>query len=222
VSSTRPVIPFPDSIGDVPRKLDLPIAIVAWLAGFAWVHWRGSWTPLALLAVLAAARIVATDAETRRLLIPRRSSLPLAAGGALLMIGATFAGYGLLAPRFPALREATAGLYALLNAEGYGRAPLAALVVCISLCEEVVWRGRLLGRAGGGPVVDGRTVARTAGLALVYGACHLGSGSPLLALLATGCAACWGALRVAGRSIWPAALVHAAWDLAVLVVWPLV
>jgi hypothetical protein len=38
---------------------------------------------------------------------------------------------------------------------------------------------------------------------------------------AAGCGCTWGLLRAAGRSLWPAVLTHAAWDLAVLVLWPL-
>jgi len=40
------------------RRLDLPIAALAWFGGFAWVGWKGSWEPLAALAVRAAAQIV--------------------------------------------------------------------------------------------------------------------------------------------------------------------
>ena len=63
--------------------------------------------------------------------------------------------------------------------------------------------------------------ARVLSVALLYGACHLTSGSLLLALVAGACGVAWGLLRVAGRSLWPAVLAHAAWDLAILVAWPL-
>jgi membrane protease YdiL (CAAX protease family) len=206
------------------RRFDLPVAALAWLGGFAWVAWRGSWAPLALLAALAAARLVAADAGTRSLLAPRGSTLPLAAAGAVAMLGATYGGYAVLSGLVPALAPATAGLYGLLHAGGYGRLPLAALVVAISACEEVVWRGRWLDaaeRASGTRALTAPAAARTLSVALLYGACHLSSGSLLLGVLAAACGFAWGLLRVAGRSLWPAILVHAAWDLAVLVVWPL-
>jgi membrane protease YdiL (CAAX protease family) len=216
----------------VSRRLDLPLAVAAWLAGFAWVRWKGSWSLLAALAVLAAVRLVAVDPETRRLLAlpplaPRRSAAALGAAGAAaaaVMIAATYAGYGLLSRMIPALPAATLRLYDLLNAEGYRRPALAALVLVMALCEEIVWRGSLLTgaerRAGARPV-SWSSAARVAAAAGLYGACHLGSGSLLLASLAFGCGLAWGLVRVAGRSLWPAVLVHAAWDLAILVAWPL-
>jgi len=60
-----------------------------------------------------------------------------------------------------------------------------------------------------------------AAVAFLYGAASLASGSLLLGVLAAGCGFTWGLLRVVSRSLWPAVLTHAAWDLAVLVVWPL-
>jgi membrane protease YdiL (CAAX protease family) len=206
------------------RRLDLPIAALAWLGGFAWVAWRGSWAPLALLAGAAAARLLATDPETRRLLAPRPTTPALAVLGAAVMIGATHGAYAPMAGAVPALGPATAALYGVLNASGYGRLPLAVLVVALSACEEVVWRGRWLDEAErlcGPRLLSWPAVARVLGAALVYGACHLSSGSLLLGFLAAACGLAWGLLRVAGRSLWPAMLVHAAWDLAVLVAWPL-
>jgi hypothetical protein len=92
------------------RRLDLPIAALSWLGGFAWVRWNGSWGPLAVLAMLGAARLLLTDPGTRRLLAPRRSTPALAAAGAAAMIAATYALYGPLARVFPALPVATMGL----------------------------------------------------------------------------------------------------------------
>jgi membrane protease YdiL (CAAX protease family) len=206
------------------RRLDRPIAVLVWLGGFAWVAWRGSWVPLAVAALVAAMRLLAFDQGTRRLLAPRAASLALAAAGALAMIGGTYGLYALATAAAPDLAPATAGLYRLLGAGGYGRVELAALVVGVSACEEVVWRGRALEEAerlSGGRLLSWPAAARVLGAALLYGACHLSSGSLLLGILAAACGFAWGLLRVAGRSLWPAVLVHAAWDLAVLVAWPL-
>jgi membrane protease YdiL (CAAX protease family) len=205
-------------------RLDLPIAVACWLLGFAWVRLAGSWTPLAILAVLAAARLALGDPGTRRLLRPSAGSMVLGALGGVAMVGATYGLYGALAPLFPALPGATRGLYGLLNAAGYRPAALGALVVLLSFCEELVWRGRPLSDSaagsGVGPV-HGRAVARVVMVALLYGAASFASGSLLLAALAACCGIGWGLLRVAGRSLWPAVITHAAWDLAVLVAWPL-
>jgi membrane protease YdiL (CAAX protease family) len=205
-------------------RLDLPIAVACWLLGFAWVGFAGSWTPLAVLASLAAARLVLGDPGTRRLLQPRAGALALGAAGGVAMVGATYGLHRVLVPLFPALPGATRGLYGVLNSAGYRPLALGALVVVVSFCEEVVWRGRALADVDAGPGrsrLHGRALARVAAVALLYGAASLASGSLLLGALAAGCGFTWGLLRVAGRSLWPAVLTHAAWDLAVLVVWPL-
>jgi membrane protease YdiL (CAAX protease family) len=205
-------------------RLDLPIAVACWLLGFAGVRVTGSWTPLAILAALAAGRLALGDPGTRKLLRPSAGSLVLGVVGGVTMIGATYRLYRALVPLFPELPGATRGLYGLLNAGGYRPPALGALVVLLSLCEELVWRGRPLSDAAddpGGRFVDGRALVRVAAVALLYGAATLASGSFLLAALATACGSAWGLLRVAGRSLWPAVLTHAAWDLAVLVFWPL-
>ena len=206
-------------------RLDLPIAIACWLLGFAWVGFAGSWTPLVVLASLAAARLVLGDPVTRRLLRPRAGALALGAAGGVAMVGATYGLYRVLVPSFPALPGATRGLYGVLNSAGYRPLALGALVVAVSFCEEVVWRGRPLADVEAGPdrlLLSGRTLAHVGAVALLYGAASLASGSLLLGALAAGCGFTWGLLRVAGRSLWPAVLTHAAWDLAVLVIWPLV
>lgn len=207
------------------RRFDLPLAAALWLGGFAWVAWKGSWAPLAALAVLAAARLVLRDPATRRLLVLRPPAAALGGAGAAAMVGATYALYAPLARSFPALPGATRTLYGLLRAGAYQPTTLALLVIVISACEEVVWRGRTLADAEsrpGAPPLAAAAAARVLVIALLYGACHLSSGSPLLALLAAGCGLAWGLLRVAGRSLWPAIFAHAAWDLAILVVCPLI
>jgi membrane protease YdiL (CAAX protease family) len=203
-------------------RLDLPIAVAAWLAGFLWVGRTGSWALLAGLAAISAARLVLGDPVTRRLLAPRAGPLALGAAAGAAMVAATYLLYRLLAAAFPALAGGTHALYGVLNASGYPPGELGALVLLVSACEEVIWRGRTLAAAAEGPRrLDGRGLARVAGVALLYGGATLASGSVLLFGLATACGLAWGLLRVAGRSLWPAIVAHAAWDLAVLVAWPL-
>jgi len=204
-------------------RLDLPIAVVSWLLGFAWVQVAGSWTPLALLAVLAAARLILGDPETRQLLRPRAGDLALGGAGAAVMIAGTYGLYRVLASAFPALPGATRSLYVVLNTGGFSAGALAALVALLSTCEEVAWRGRSLTSAVPG---DSRRrslhpLLRVGTVAVLYGGASLASGSLLLGALATACGLWWGLLRVAGRSLWPAIITHAAWDLAILVGWPL-
>ena len=205
-------------------RLDLPLAVAAWMLGFLWIGLRGSWVPLALMAVLLAARLALADAETRRLLRPTGEGLLLGLVGAALLIGATYGLYRPFTALLPWLPGATRGLYGLLNAGGHPPAALAFLVLVMSVSEEVVWRGRTLSgaeSAAGSRRLDGRALARVAAVGLLYGAASLSSGSLVLFALSAGCGISWGLLRVAGRSLWPAILAHAAWDLTVLVGWPI-
>jgi membrane protease YdiL (CAAX protease family) len=203
-------------------RLDLPIAVAAWLLGFLWVGLRGEWAPLALLALVAAARLVAFDPETRRLLRPSAAGLALGGAGAVGLIAATYVLYLPLSAMFPGLPGATRDLYAVLNAAGYSPASLGATVLVVSVCEEVTWRGRTLSGTGTRwRRLDGRAAGRVALLALLYGASSLSSGSVVLCALAAGCGLAWGLLRVVGGSLWAAVVAHAAWDLAVLVWWPI-
>jgi len=203
-------------------RLDLPIAVAAWLLGFAWIRLRGSWAPLALLAAVAAARLLVGDPESRRLVRPSVAGLALGLAGGALLVGATYGLYHPLAAVFPGLPAATPGLYGLLNAGGYSPFGLGATVLVMSACEEVAWRGRTLSEAADGTRrLDGTALARVAAVALLYGAASLTSGSLLLFALSAGCGLAWGLLRVVGRSLWPAIVAHAAWDLAVLIAWPL-
>jgi membrane protease YdiL (CAAX protease family) len=198
---------------------DLPLAALAWILGFSIVRATGNWLPLAVLAVLAAARLLFRDAATRRLLRPDARLLAVGAAGGALMAAFTFALYRPLSGAVPGLAPATRELYGMLTGVGYGPATIGALVLVVSACEEIVWRGRTLEAPAAHP--GGRAAGRAAVIALLYGAAHLPSGSILLALVAAPCGLAWGLLRVAGGSLWPAIVTHAIWDLAILVVWPL-
>jgi hypothetical protein len=56
------------------RRADLAIAMTVWLLGLGWLARTGSWAPLAIASIAAAARLLAVDDETRRLLAPSRSA----------------------------------------------------------------------------------------------------------------------------------------------------
>jgi membrane protease YdiL (CAAX protease family) len=200
-------------------RLDLPLAVAAWLSGFLWIGLHGSWALLVVLALLVAARLVVGDPETRRLLRPTVAGLVLGLGGAALLIGATYGLYRPLGALLPGLPGSTRALYGLLNSAGYPPAGLALLVLVMSFVEEVAWRGRPLSGAAGRR--DAGAALRVVAVGLLYGAASLTSGSPVLFALSAGCGIAWGLLRVAGRSLWPAIVAHALWDLAVLVGWPL-
>ena len=63
------------------RRFDLPIALLAWCAGFAWVARFGSWLPLAGAALIAAVRLLSSDPATRRLLRPTARLTAIGLGG---------------------------------------------------------------------------------------------------------------------------------------------
>jgi membrane protease YdiL (CAAX protease family) len=203
-------------------RLDLPLAVAAWLLGFLWIGLRGSWAVLVVLALLVAARLVVGDPETRRLLRPSRGGFALGLVGAALLVGATYGLYGSISRLLPGLPGTTRGLYGLLNSAGYPPSGLALLVLVMSFAEEVAWRGRALsGATAAAPRLGAGALVWVVVVGLLYGAASLTSGSLVLFALSAGCGIAWGLLRVAGRSLWPAIVAHALWDLTVLVGWPL-
>jgi membrane protease YdiL (CAAX protease family) len=114
----------------------------------------------------------------------------------------------------PAVGPQTAALYA-----AFGRAtPLKlAMMLLVIVGEEGVWRGavqqRLAGYLGRWPAV--------AVTAVLYAIAHLPVGSPLLAVVALCCGLYWSHLAAWTGSLLCPLLTHAIWDVAVLVVWPL-
>jgi membrane protease YdiL (CAAX protease family) len=203
------------------RRLDVPLALAAWLLGFAWVARTGSWMPLAVAQVAVAARLVVADPVTRRLFIPR--SVPIAIGfsGALISVVGTYALFGPLSQAVPVLATATRDLYGVLHAEGYRPWSLLTVVLIVVAAEEIVWRGRLFDQGG-----EERSrpltwqVAQSLLYAAVYGFAHATSGSALLTFVAFALGAAWALMRITTGSLWPPFIAHALWDVAVLIVWP--
>lgn len=204
-------------------RLDLPLALAAWLAGLVWLRASGSFLPLALLSVTAAARLVAGDGATRRLLRPTAGATLAGVAVGAASLAATYALYPALAGIWPELSASVHGLYRMLAGGPDGRLLLLAVVGAVGAAEEIVWRGRLLaGREGSAaPAARSRRLAAAAGLTGVYAAVHLASGSRLLPLAALVCGLGWAALRVATGSLWASLVAHLTWSSAVLVLRPL-
>jgi membrane protease YdiL (CAAX protease family) len=203
-------------------RLDLPIALVVWLTGFAWVARTGSWTVLAVLQVLAAARLVTGDPMTRRLLRPSRLTTAIGLAAGLLSIVLTYALYGPLSQLFPELPRALRRLYGIMNSLGYEPWALASIILVVIAAEEIVWRGRMLERgADGSSRPLAWKVAQSLLFGAIYAAAHSTSGSGLLVFVAFAFGAAWALLRVLTGSLWTPLVAHALWDMAVLVVWPL-
>ena len=89
------------------------------------------------------------------------------------------------------------------------------LTLVIGPGEELFWRGylqrRLMDRYG----ITGFVMA-----VLAYGAVHLVSGNLMLIAAALVCGVFWGVLFHRFNSIWINMISHAAWGLAVFIIWP--
>jgi len=107
-------------------------------------------------------------------------------------------------------------LYALMRTGAPGWA-IGVLLPLVVLSEELVWRG----------VVQAalrrrfRPVAAVGLAAGAYAGAHVPIGSPLLVVVAFACGCYWSALRARTDSLVPPLLCHLAWDVAIMVLWPL-
>lgn len=213
-------------------RLDLPLAIVAWFVGFAWVARTGSWTLLAVFAVTLATRLLVGDRATRRLFARNSSAVVLGVSAALVSILMTRLLYAPIVALIPDFAYATHKLYGIMNAEGYRQWRLLLVILLVVVSEEIVWRGRLLSRdetvnvLGAAVPVSTRPlswqIAQALLCAAIYGTAHVPSGSVLLVFLAGSLGAMWALLRIVTGSLWAPVIAHALWDIAVLIVWPVV
>lgn len=195
-------------------------ALAIWGGCFVLISKTGSWAPLAVLGPLLAAFVLFTEPQARELLRPSVRLLALGLAGAVVMTASTYALFGVFARLAPDLRLLTIGLYNELRAPSFTPAERAALVPLVAAAEEVVFRGLALPDGGKGAP---RAIAIAVTLnALLVGVTHLSSGNWLLALVAAICGVAWGTLRVVTRSCVPSIVTHVAWDLAILVVQPLI
>ena len=195
---------------------DFLAALAVWGGCFVLISRTGSWATLAVLGPLLAAVVLFTDPRARGLLRPSVRLVAYGFAGAAVMTAATYLLFGVFARVAPDLRLLTIGLYNELRAPSFTPSERAALIPLVAAAEEVVFRGVALPDGGRGAV---RAVAVNA---LLVGVTHLSSGNWLLALVAALCGAAWGALRVVTRSCVPSIVTHVVWDLAILVVQPLI
>ncbi len=205
----------------------LGLGLATWLVSFTVLARSGTWAPFAAGGAALAAAAILTGRETRALLRPSFATASVGAGAGLLLVAFTHAGFALASSASPALRAAAGRLFVLLEVGGYSPVARSALIVLIAGCEEIVFRGALLGpprRRTEGPwrSAGREDLLRVAGLAAAYALAMATLGSGLLLLVAFGCGLAWGWLRVGTRSLVPPILAHVVWDLGVLVFWPLV
>jgi len=192
------------------------ICAILWVAGAFACRFVGVWGGVGGVAIVAGGLtwLVHRKSLVALLRVERRAIVAGVVAGAL-MTAATYALYPRFVQAAPGLAEQTRALYTLFNS---GWAPLRfGLLPLVILGEELVWRGLVQS------VVE-RREGRIAGLlvsSFVYAAAHLPAATPLLALVALCCGLYWGAVRVASGSLLAPLIAHLAWDLCVMVLFPL-
>lgn len=195
----------------------LLVAIAVWGAGTALTPWVGVWGGVGGSSLLLCAYFARAYGKLlRSLTAMNRDSLVWGFLGGAVMIVATYALYPVASHFLPGLPGGTAHLYArLYSAPQPVRLILLPFVI---LGEEVVWRGVVQSCcARRGPALLG--VVWTA---LLYAVAHAPMQEPLLTLIAGACGLYWGLLRWRTASLVPPLIAHLAWDLVVMVLFPLV
>ncbi len=205
----------------MPPRYDLLLASIAWVAGWVWLGHSGSWLPLAGMGVALAVFILA-HADARALLRPTRTSVLTGVGCAAAMILATYALYSIAASFFPGLAPEMARLYGVLGVGKEDTPGPILLILAVCASEEIIFRGRVFGPAGGGRLYwpHRSDWTRILIVTTVYAAVHLPSRSVTLVSVAFACGIAWSIVRVVTRSVVAPILIHALWDLCVMIFFP--
>ncbi|MCX7819198.1 MAG: CPBP family intramembrane metalloprotease [Kiritimatiellae bacterium] len=146
-----------------------------------------------------------------------RMGLKLAGGlAAALVLGAVFAvGNALLRRVWPEAGGMIGRVYAL--GEGASKWRIALLLaLVIGPAEEIVWRG-VVQRGLTARLGAGRGIAAAVAL---YTGIHVATGNPVLLLAAAVAGLAWGWMYHRWRSLAANMVSHAAWDVAVFVLFP--
>jgi uncharacterized protein len=209
------------------RLVVLGLTVAGWLGSFAALRHLGTWAPFVAVGPGLAFLLLVRDPLSRQLLRPTLPAVGVGLLAGAVMVALTHAAFALIAPRMPQVRADTEALYRLFEiGAAFPISVRVGLLVLIAASEEVLFRGALLGGAGGPWDVMRRPRPNewlaVAALALLYGLSTLTLGSMVLVVVAVACGAVWGALRVATGSLVPPILTHALWHLGILVLWPLV
>lgn len=192
------------------------VCVVAWLVAAASAEILGIRSAIGGAAVLLGVAVLrfGQPSPSARLKPSVRLVLLGAAPGGLMAV-ATHQAHPLVVYALPFVAQETERLYAAFRAPSLPVAAVALAPVVVG--EELVWRGlvqtALVRRFG---AWRGVSLA-----ALVYALALLPLGSPLLAVVAFGCALVWGALCVLTGSLVPTLVAHLLWDVLVLLWLPL-
>jgi membrane protease YdiL (CAAX protease family) len=190
---------------------------VVWALGAWQSHTFGIWLAIGSTAIFLG--VVASCLDGKALVASLRCEpRPLAFGAVvgLGMIVATKLVFTPLAVVLPVLASGTRELYGAFGEIGPW-APFALLPLVVA-CEEIVWRGVVYRALEGRMTWPAVVLVGTA----LYGLAHAPVGSPVLVLACLCVGVCWNALRYWTDSLAAVFVAHMLWDLAILVVYPLV
>jgi len=204
----------PGLAGDRVRALAM---IAAWAVGASLSRVFGIWPAVGITASALGASALATGSPT--LLSALRPTLLQVAIGVqvgLVMALGTWALWPVATGWFPAIVPDVTRLYVAFGHPG----PIVIflLLPLVVACEEIVWRGvvhRALSQR-----LDWLPTAFAC--AALYALAHSPIGSPALVLTCLCVGFCWDLLRSATGSLVAVFVAHLVWDLAVLVLRPLV
>jgi len=186
-------------------------AVWAWRPGGFWPLIAGGTALLGLLALWLRRGWLKDPG-------PRQGDFGVGLLAAVALYAVAWLGHLALLHVWPAGVLELLGLYGLVGTAPW---PLVAILVALVIApgEELFWRGLVL--VGLRERLGGRPWLAVFGAALLFGAAHLFSGSPVLALAAMAGGLAWGALYQRTGRLAPVIVSHILWDLAVLLFFPL-
>ncbi len=202
-----------------PVVVALVIACGLWLILFSpWTQGMAPFWPamVAATGLLAALALWLQRRQLRTLFRFRWIYVPVGIASATALYGVFWLGRMAAFELFDFAQADIRGVYDLRA--GVPAWLIAALLVCwIGPAEEIFWRGlvqkRLADAIGPWP---GYLVG-----AAVYAGVHAWSGNFMLIVAAGVCGVFWGWLFKQTNRLWPVMISHAAWDVAVFILWPL-
>ncbi|MFM8409146.1 MAG: lysostaphin resistance A-like protein [Alphaproteobacteria bacterium] len=191
--------------------------VLAWAVGASLSRVFGIWTAVGLTATALGATAIATgDSVLRSSLRPTALQVGIGLVVGLVMALGTWALFPAATAWVPWIEPDVTRLYVAFGRPG----PLVILLLLpiVVACEEIVWRG-VVHRA----LADRLDWLPTALVgATLYAAAHSPIGSPALVLTCLCVGFCWDLLRSATGGLVAVFVAHLVWDVAVLVLRPLV
>ncbi|MFM7134496.1 MAG: lysostaphin resistance A-like protein [Planctomycetota bacterium] len=189
---------------------------VLWFLGAWQSRSLGIWPAVGTTASLLGVLAIAIEGRALRAALGAdapRVALGVAVG--LAMAWLTELLYRPVTAAVPAIGSDVAVLFRAFGDPG-PRAVLLLLPLVVA-AEELVWRGVVYGALARRLPMTAAIVAAS----VLYAIAHAPIGSPALVLTCLCAGACWTALRAWSGSLAAAIVAHLVWDLAVLVVRPI-